>query len=337
VTDKARDELKTKWDAKEETGLRTLKQGPVNVEYHRDIKPILERSCVACHTSRGGKEPAAKLDLDADGEQVQASHHGKFPGTYYRLAMDEAAKFGHKPVGWDSWGYPNASRYVRKFQSRRSVLMWKVFGERLDGFSNDDHPSEAKPGERDTLMLKGQKLDLKKNQSRYDLDFVGSQMPPPEAVKEGKVKPLSDEDRRTLARWIDLGCPIDLDYDPANPAKRGYGWMLDDNRPTLTVTYPKAGANAELPRVLVGLHDYGTGLDMQSFRVVADFAVDGAAPGQDLSGRFKRLSQGVWEWKLSKPLADLPRGTIRVEVKDGQGNLSRVERTFSVSKQTARR
>jgi hypothetical protein len=47
--------------------------------------------------------------------------------------------------------------------------------------------------------------------------FKGSVMPPPEAVKDGKVKPLTDEDRRTLLRWIDLGCPIDLDYDPKNP------------------------------------------------------------------------------------------------------------------------
>ena len=61
--------------------------------------------------------------------------------------MDERAKFGHKPVGYDSWGYPNASRYIRKFQSRRSLLIWKIFGERLDGFSNDDFPSETKPGD----------------------------------------------------------------------------------------------------------------------------------------------------------------------------------------------
>ena len=73
-------------------------------------------------------------------------------------------------------------------------------------------------------------------------------MPPPEAVagtydgpdgQKIKVAPLTDEDRRTLVRWIDLGCPIDLDYDPAKPQKRGYGWMLDDQRPTLTLTYPE--------------------------------------------------------------------------------------------------
>ena len=67
-------------------------------------------------------------------------------------------------------------------------------------------------------------------------------MPPPDGrARRARSQPLTDEDRRTLVRWIDLGCPIDLDYDPENPETRGYGWMLDDNRPTLTLTYPRPG------------------------------------------------------------------------------------------------
>src|SRR5262245_66062657 len=107
---------------------------PVNVEYWRDIKPILDRSCVACH-SKNSDQPAGNLVLDADDEQIPLEQKGKFPGTYYRLALDESAKFGYKPFGYDSWGYPNASRYIRKLQSRRSLLVWKIFGARLDGFT----------------------------------------------------------------------------------------------------------------------------------------------------------------------------------------------------------
>src|SRR5262249_8701768 len=176
------------------------KGGPANVEYFRDVRPILQRSCAACHTAKDGKEPPAKLDLDADATWEQYEHHGKFPGTYLRLAMDERAKYGHKPVGWDSWGYPNASRYVRRMQSRRGLLVWKSYGEGLDGLRNDDHPSEAKPGDRETLVQRGQKVDLQKNRHRQDLDYTGSPMPPPDAVTKGKVKPLSDEDRRTIVR-----------------------------------------------------------------------------------------------------------------------------------------
>ena len=228
----------------------------------------LARSCVACHDDIGGKQPAGNLDLNADDEQIQFRHEGKFPGTYYRLALDEKAEFGHKPFGYDSYGYPNASRYIRKLQSRRSLLAWKLFGKRLDGFSNDDHPSPvAHDGSagNDKLVKAGEEVDGQKFRARWDLDFYGKQMPPPEAVKAGKVAPLSDEDRRTIVRWIDLGCPIDLDYaagdsDDAEDA-RGYGWMLDDNRPVLTVTEPRAGDNEQVDRILMGMQDYYTGIE----------------------------------------------------------------------------
>jgi hypothetical protein len=328
---KDRDESGKKWDAADQGGLRTVKTGPLTVEYHRDIKPILQRSCVACHTSKGGKEPAAKLDLDADDEMINVENHGKFPGTYVRLALDERAKFGYKPVGFDSWGYPNASRYIRKFQSRRSLLVWKIYGERLDGFRNDDHPSESQPGSG-ILAWKGEEVDTQKLKSRADLDYVGSYMPPRIALAEGKAKALTDEDRRTITRWIDLGCPIDLDYDPKQPERTGYGWMLDEQRPTLTLTRPTPGQNAELSHLIVGMYDYGSGLDAASFRVVADFEIDGMKAGTNLAERFKSGTAGVWEYQLTKPILTLERGTIAIEVKDKQGNTSRIERTIRVGK-----
>src|SRR4051794_6609170 len=106
--------------------------------------------------------------------------------------------------------------------------------------------------------------------------------------------------------------------------------MLDDNRPTLALTYPRAGANEPLTRILVGMHDHFTGLDLKSFRVVADFPLDGFAAGENLAARFKAKTEGVWELQLATPVASLARGTLTVEVKDRQGNVSRIERTFSV-------
>src|SRR5581483_6772256 len=155
-----------RWDADGTGGLRFGK-GVTTVEYHRDVEPILQRSCVACHTKRAA-EPAGNLVLDADDEGVQVENKGRFPGTYYRLALDERAKYGYKPVGWPSWGYPQASRYVRMFQARRSLLVWKVYGKRLDGFTNDDHPSEPKPG-AGTLTWKGKPVDTNQYKSKADL------------------------------------------------------------------------------------------------------------------------------------------------------------------------
>src|SRR5262249_22174203 len=130
---------------------------------------------------------------------------------------------------------------------------------------------------------------------------------------------------------------IDLDFNPARPQERGHGWMLDDTRPTLTLTYPRAGANPPLARILIGMHDYCTGLDMSSFQVVADFPLDGKAAGQNLAPNFKEKSRGVWEWTLARPLADLPRGKLTVSVEDRQGNLTRIERTFAVGRPGAGR
>src|SRR5262249_56578349 len=105
-------------------------------------------------------------------------------------------------------------------------------------FSNDDHPMETVPGDRSTLQWKGQPFAITpQTRDRPDVGYTGSIMPPPEAVagtyvgadgKKIKLAPLSDEHKRTLVRWLDLGCPIDLDYDPAKPQDRGFGWMLDD-------------------------------------------------------------------------------------------------------------
>lgn len=329
LTDKSRDESQTRWDESDSAGLRTVNTGIVNVEYHRDVQPILKRSCVACHTASNGREPASKLNLDADDESLQVEHLGKFPGTYVRMALDERARFGHKPVHYDSWGYPQASRFLRKFQSRRSLLVWKIFGRRLDGFSNDDHPSESKPGAGD-MIHRGQTLDPKKSAHMIDIDFTGSAMPPDDAVKAGTVLPLSDEDRRTIVRWIDLGCPIDLDFDPDHPERRGYGWMLDDNRPILALTSPRAGTNPPLDRILLGLYDYDSGLDVASLRIAATFPVHGRAAGENLASLARTLSQGVWELKLDQPLVADREETLTVSVKDRQGNESRIERVFRV-------
>jgi hypothetical protein len=165
-------------------------------------------------------------------------------------------------------------------------------------------------------------------------------MPPPEAVagiyrgpdgNKVQVAPLTDEDRRTIVRWIDLGCPIDLDFDPKHPQQPGRGWLLDDQRPTLTLAEPQPGANNRLSRLLVGMYDYGSGLDQGTFQVTADFRLDGVPAGENLARKFQPKGDGVWELRLAAPLARVARGKLTIAIKDRQGNTSRIERTFSVN------
>ena len=332
LTSKEQDESGRKWDRDDATGLKVARAGVVNVEYFRDVQPILQRSCVACHSRRGGNSAAGNLDLDADHEWVDLPNIGKFPGTYYRLAMDDGAKFGHKPVIHNgSWRQTNASRYIRKFQSRRSLLVWKIYGRRLDGWTNDDFPTESIPGDANSLVEAGKPIpNTQANRDRSDLDYNGKPMPPGAAVERGTVRPLADDDRRTIVRWIDLGCPLDLDFDPAHPERSGFGWQCDDKRPTLTLTYPQRGRNGRLERIVVGMHDDDSGLDRTSFRVTADFAIAGVGAGENLASLFRESGDGIWELALDTPIVAIERGTLTVAVKDQQGNVAQIARTFSV-------
>ena len=300
----------------------------VNVEYFRDIRPILDRSCVACHTEKKEK-PAGNLVLDADHEEVRLPNRGTYPGTYYRLAMDGRAQFGHKPIIRNGvWRQSNASRYVRRFQSRRSLLAWKILGRRTDGWHNDDFPTAKTPGDPGSLQLKGEPIeDTPRNRNLSDLDYNGKIMPPRKAVAEGKVKPLSDHDKRTIIRWIDLGCPIDFE--------KKWGWFADDQRPTLTLSKPVRGENAALEKIVVGIYDYGSGLAEKTFSVTADFEIDGIKPGGDLAAKFKAGADGVRIYSLANSVHKLEGGVITVSVKDKAGNITRIERTISAGAKTA--
>jgi len=348
LTDKARDEGKKQLDVKDATGVRYTGSTVHNVEFHRDVRPILNASCVGCHN---GKYEAqmGKLALD-DLSKIRVHNGPEVPNAYFRLAEDNGprSQFGNKPIWHESrWCFPNASRYVRMFQSRRSLLVWKILGERTDGFRNDDFPTEAVPGDASTLLWQGKPIEpTRENIARADLDFNGKRCPPPEAIAGAYVAPdgqkikvtaLSDEDKRTIIRWIDLGCPIDLDYDAADPAARGYGWMLDDNRPTLALSLPQPGENAGVDRIRVSFYDYDTGIDPGSFSVKADIAIDDMPPGAELAAKFKPVGENIYEWRLATPILALKQGTLNVLVRDRQGNRAQIDRTFKVTPTTADR
>ncbi|MFO1495419.1 MAG: hypothetical protein U1F26_12280 [Lysobacterales bacterium] len=288
-------------------GLRVEPVGAVNVEFVRDIRPLLQRSCVSCHS---GSTPAGALNL-ADLTAV-----GGLPGDYYRLAADTNALFGYPPL-IGSWRQTNTSRYVRAFQSRRSLLIWKLYGQRLDGWSNADHPTESVPGNVATLPAGA-------DPSLADLDYTGAAMPPPGA----SVPPLSEEEKLRFARWIDLGAPIDTGSGSA----AALGWMLDEIRPTLTLSTPRAGTQAGPLRTIdFGMADAYSGIDAASLDVRADFAINGRPAGSALADLAQARGDGRYRIVLNTPLLSLPRATVTVSVADRQGNVQRIERRFALA------
>jgi hypothetical protein len=297
-------------DAQGDPILNVLAQSRVDVEFLRDIRPLLVRSCIGCHTATDPDPPG---DLVLDDYSLQ----GGLPGDYRRLAEDTSATHGYPPViANGSWRQTNASRYVRRFQARRSLLTWKVYGERLDGWSNEDHPTEATPGDASTLPAGAEPNEA-------DLDFTGSIMPPPGSG----VPLLSDDEKLLFARWIDLGAPIDT---AALDGNDGFGWFLDDLRPTLAVSLPRPGYNpTPITSLRIGLADANSGIDIDSFSLRADFSVEGRPPGNELSDLSVDGGNGIWELFLSVPVGPMIEGHLWVEIQDNQGNTTRVDRRFA--------
>ncbi len=217
-----------------------------------------------------------------------------------------------------AWRQTNASRYVRKFQSRRSLLVWKIFGRRLDGWANTDHPTETAPGDAATLPRGANPRDA-------DVDYTGAMMPPPDSG----VPPLTGEEKLTIVRWIDLGAPIDLGRENGRP---GYGWFLDETRPTLTISSPRPNRNDQpITEIRIGIADAYTGVNGRSLSVTADVSVAGRRPGTELAGLGRFLGDGIFSIAVTPPLAAAGEAHITATIRDGQGNLTATTVRFTVA------
>jgi len=289
----------------------------VDVEFLRDVRPILVAKCVSCHT-QADPTPPGNLVLDDTAMYMDGCCTPALPGDYKRLAGDRDAQWGYPPIisFGPVWRQTNASRYVRMFQSRRSMLIWKLFGARLDGWTNADHPTEAAPGDASTLPT-GADPNL------ADLDYTGEPMPPPGSAQ------LTAEEKLTFSRWIDLGSPIDLSAIDGN---EGFGWFLDDLKPTVALSLPRAGlASDPVDSIRFGLADGNSGIDLATLSVHADVALAGRPPGAELSDLAAPVpgAPGVYTISLAAPIGPVIRATLHVEVKDHQGNITRVARSFA--------
>jgi hypothetical protein len=293
-------------DSEGKTVVKTNPPGAMNVEFLRDIRPILQRSCVPCHSVN---DPQGNLVLN------DYTNYSGLPGDYARLADDSQARWGHKPVIPNgSWRQSNASRYIRKLQSRRSLLTWKIFGRRLDGWTNEDHPTETIPGDENTLPPGA-------SPNEADLDYTGTIMPPVGSAVPG----LSEDEKMMFARWIDLGCPI----NSGTGDNSKYGWFLDESRPTLTVSSPRPNRNViPLSEIRIGLADAYTGLSNGTLSVTATFPVNGAGAGTELSGQGTFVEPGIFSIPLQIPIASLGTNNITASIADVQGNTNKVKVRF---------
>ncbi|MCI0587767.1 MAG: hypothetical protein L0323_13075 [Planctomycetes bacterium] len=156
------------------------------IEYLRDVQPIFDTKCIQCHGSSAAAT-GANLDLrDAPGIYFPDAPGG--PGiwnrSYERLMQTDRngvevppnqMTLNGQPVGAFSQNAIFFSKYVANGRARQSLLVWKLHGQRLDGFTNASFPN--------------------------DVNYSGVPMPPPNSG----VPPLTQEEMDTLELWADLG------------------------------------------------------------------------------------------------------------------------------------
>jgi hypothetical protein len=74
-------------DDKGDPALRTENAGVVNVEFYRDIRPLLQAKCVSCHT-QNNPDPPGNLVLDDTTLYDTWTNSGQqVPGDYKRLCQ----------------------------------------------------------------------------------------------------------------------------------------------------------------------------------------------------------------------------------------------------------
>ena len=301
-------------------GVTSSNARSIAVEYLRDIKPIFQAKCASCHTSRNDQIPAAGLDLDADRRLADG-----YPATYAWLARPRSPSNptpGSVTPGGD-WYRPQASRYIRAGQARQSLLVWKVFGRRLDGRTNSDRPTENIPGDPTTIPPG---IDW----SECDLDYSGTQMPPPSSGAA-----LTWEERMKIARWVDLGAPIDLTGIIQETGGGGFaGYLEDDIRPTLSLvpSVSRATAAGSISRFVIGAYDLESGLDPGTLSVTLNRSVGAVAAGTNLAAERRIVEGGSVTINLPAPINIASESvTVSVQVRDRAGHLTRIIRVYRMS------
>ncbi len=208
----------------------------MQIEFERDVLPILRSRCASCHS---GAAPAGNLALDRAG--IAGPSMAAPASTWWCLVRDRnqvcvpmTQRFVSNvgSMGATVLRRPQVTRYVRAFNALGSLLYWKAAGRRTDGNMDSTFTNASPADDR-------------------DIDFGPSH-----------TTTITAEELGVLSRWIDIGAP------------GGAGELRDTTRPTLSMAGVADGAS--LTALRVGTLDVPSGIDPASLVVcVVDGATCG--------------------------------------------------------------
>lgn len=241
-------------------------EGILDVEFKRDVYPILQQHCASCHNNK------RKPNLSGNAYNV------------YRKLTHNKANNGKRYV------LPQISKYIRSPQARQSLLIWIAYNERLDGRNN--------------------------NSRKGDVDYPMSH----------PYMRLSDFEKRTLARWVDLGGPIDF------PETEGFGYTDDSQLPIISILSTPDPLMKESEDLRIAFHDVSSGLNWKSLAINYYPAIDKAEAVS--------LKVDIRKYKDSNKVISIPLALfkmshfqayiISISIKDNAGNQNTITKKVSI-------
>ncbi len=284
-------------DAQDQTGVDVGNMSSISIEWFRDVAPLLNTRCGSCHGAANPAGPAPGLVLASNAPMVNG-----WPAALWALRMAHTDPVTNTPfTPYGNGLFVQSTRYLRAFQSRQSLLMWAIWGSRLDGRSNATRTG--------------------------DIDFSS----------HPAIPNLSNAERMLLARWIDTGAGVDLS-NFAEPGQTGsqqarIGFLQDDLRPT-TVLRPSTAAAANLSSlaaVQVSAFDIESGVRTApgQWSLTADRAIGAISAGANLAAGLTLPANGA---PLNIPLPAAISGEIRLRLRvvDVAGHETVIEREYGV-------
>jgi hypothetical protein len=151
----------------------TNKAGALNVEFYRDIRPLLQKSCTGCHSKTNSLNPG-NLVLD------DYTTYNGLPGDYARLAADDDARWGYPPLVKVGGKPVLAANQCQPLHPNVSKPPQFAYLENLWSDDSMAGPTPIIPPNLfpETLRACRKAPDI----NACDLDYTGDIMPPARAV-----------------------------------------------------------------------------------------------------------------------------------------------------------
>jgi len=215
------------------------------VDWVNNIAEIVQNRCASCHAEGQPAQQLTGLRLDGDNRSYDLIIRNKYTredGTVINAGFKSGDGLTDIDVEDTDRITPHfqcctPSRWVSANSARSSMLVWALYGERMDGRD----PSTGLPPENSGVLVDGKGLEFPEIWPK-----VGEHL--------AYVSDMPEAEKRLIARWLDIGAPKHNVHD-------------DMMRPVITLT--PAGGASSVNSILVGLWD-DSPLDFARFKVTAN-------------------------------------------------------------------